>query len=89
MANPHKTPVYEIQLGIRRDLASMFAATVTMTNNRITSFDRDERGMETLQVVLIIAVAAIILALIVNKWEDIRTWAVEAIDAVTEFKTGD
>ena len=62
---------------------------ISNMRNRLAKFNNDERGMETLQVVLIIAVAAIILALIVNKWDDIRDWAVEAIDAVTEFETGD
>ena len=61
----------------------------TNLRNKVANFNNDERGMETLQVVLIIAVAAIILALIVNKWDDIRDWAVEAIDAVTDFETGD
>jgi len=54
---------------------------------RIADFDRDERGMETLQVVLIVAVAAIILALIVNQWPNIKSWAESAIKAVTNFKT--
>ena len=61
----------------------------TNLRNKVANFNNDERGMETLQVVLVIAVAAIILALIVNKWDDIRDWAVEAIDAVTDFETGD
>lgn len=43
--------------------------------------------METLQIVLIVAVAAIILALIVNQWPNIKTWAQNAIQAVTNFKT--
>jgi membrane protein YdbS with pleckstrin-like domain len=54
---------------------------------RLAHFDKDERGMETLQVVLIVAVAAIILALIVNQWPNIKTWAENAIKAVTGFKT--
>ena len=55
--------------------------------NRIARFHKNQKGLETLQVVLIIAVAAIILALIVNQWPDIRDWAVEAITAVTDFTT--
>jgi hypothetical protein len=57
----------------------------TMTNlkQRMASFDQDERGMETLQTVLIVAVAAMILALIVSQWDTIQTWAVNAINQVT------
>lgn len=60
---------------------------LTKIRQRIANFDKDERGMETLQVVLIVAVAAIILALIVNQWPNIKTWAENAIKAITGFKT--
>jgi ABC-type microcin C transport system permease subunit YejE len=60
---------------------------VSTIRQRIASFNQDERGMETLQIVLIVAVAAIILALIVNQWPNIKTWAQNAIQAVTNFKT--
>ncbi len=53
--------------------------------NRISRFNKDQRGLETLQVVLIIAVAAIILALIVNQWPNIKSWAEQAIQAITGF----
>lgn len=35
---------------------------------------KDESGLETLQVVAILAVAAIILAVIKFFWKDIKTW---------------
>lgn len=60
---------------------------ISKIRQRIANFDKDERGMETLQVVLIVAVAAIILALIVNQWPNIKTWAENAIKAITGFKT--
>lgn len=60
---------------------------LTSLRQRIARFNSDERGMETLQVVLIVAVAAIILALIVNQWPNIKSWAENAIKAVTNFKT--
>ena len=62
---------------------------VNQIRKRIASFHNNEKGMETLQVVLIIAVAAIILALIVNQWEAIRDWATSAIEAITDFETGE
>ena len=55
--------------------------------NRILNFNKNQKGLETLQVVLIIAVAAIILALIVNQWPGIKSWAENAISAITGFST--
>jgi membrane protein YdbS with pleckstrin-like domain len=60
---------------------------ISNIRQRIAKIYRDERGMETLQVVLIVAVAAIILALIVNQWPNIKSWAEQAIQAITGFKT--
>ena len=56
---------------------------ITKLRQRIANFDKNEEGMETLQTVLIIAIAAIILALIVTQWEGIKTWATTAIKGVT------
>ena len=50
---------------------------------RMKTLREDQRGLETLQVVLIIAVAAVILALLVNMWPNIRNWASGAIDYIT------
>ena len=66
----------------------------TSLNNlkqRIASFDQDERGMETLQAVLIIAIAAMILALVVNQWGSISSWAVKTLNSVmgTDTTTAD
>ena len=47
---------------------------------------RDESGMETLQVVLIIAVAAVILAIFVRLWPEIRDWAEQVIEDITTFE---
>ena len=59
---------------------------VTNLRNRIARFHNNESGMEALQTVLIIAVAAIILALFVNQWATIKSWAESAIKAITGFK---
>ena len=60
-----------------------------MMQNRFSRFHRNQKGLETLQVVLIIAVAAIILALIVNQWPNIRDWANDMIDYVVEDENMD
>ena len=56
---------------------------LTIAKRKVASFDQDERGMETLQTVLIVAVAAMILALIVSQWDTISDWVVNAINQVT------
>ena len=57
--------------------------SLSTIKRQIRSFDQDERGMETLQTVLIIAVAAMILALVVSQWDTISDWVVNAINQVT------
>jgi len=42
--------------------------------NSLKKSHRDARGLETLQVVAILAVAAIILAVIRVFWNDIKKW---------------
>ena len=41
---------------------------------RLRRFHRDDRGIETLQAVMIIAVAALILALVKLFWFDVKNW---------------
>lgn len=43
----------------------------------------DERGLETLQVVMIIAIAALILALIKTTWPTITAWFNKLVQAIT------
>ncbi|HZV06358.1 MAG TPA: hypothetical protein VE999_14860 [Gemmataceae bacterium] len=43
----------------------------------------DERGLETLQVVMIIAVAALILALVKAFWPNIKQWFTNLVNAIT------
>jgi hypothetical protein len=59
---------------------------LNLFRNRLANFHREERGMETLQVVLIIAVAAVILAVFVRLWPEIRDWAEEVINNITSFE---
>ena len=47
----------------------------------------DEQGLETLQVVMIIAVAAVILALVKSQWGNITTWFNNTVKAITGWTT--
>lgn len=48
----------------------------------------DERGLETLQVVMIIAIAALILALIKAYWPQVRTWFETLVNNILGWNTG-
>ena len=51
----------------------------------VKRFHNEEKGMEALQVVLIIAVAAVIMAFFVRFWPDVRDWAEEVITNLIDF----
>ena len=54
---------------------------------KLSKFHRDEAGLEALQVVMIIAIAALILIAIRNKWPEIRDWMNEQLDGIMEFES--
>jgi hypothetical protein len=53
--------------------------------NVLRCVHKDEEGIETLQAVMIIAVAAVILALVKSKWPDVKTWFNKALQDITGF----
>ena len=64
----------------------MKAPRLTTFRKRIRRFHANQKGLETLQVVLIIAVAAVILAFIVNSWETISGWAGQVLQDIVDFE---
>jgi uncharacterized protein involved in cysteine biosynthesis len=52
---------------------------------RLRAFHRDECGLEALQVVMIIAVAALILALVKLFWSDIKNWVTPLIAKIIDW----
>ncbi len=48
----------------------------------IARIHNDERGMETLQTVMLIAVAAIVLLFVKMYWEQIKEWFEGLVDQV-------
>ena len=60
---------------------------MTQIRARVARFNKNQKGLETLQTVLIIAVAAVILAFVVNQWEGIEMWAEGVITDITSFGT--
>lgn len=46
----------------------------------VKKFDSDEQGIEAIQAVLILAIAAVAFLTIQPAWDTIRQWAADAID---------
>ena len=46
-------------------------------------FDRDQDGMEAMQIVMIIAVAAIVLLFVKGQWSNISSWADGLVNEIT------
>jgi len=55
-----------------------------MLKKMIKKFHLDQRGLETLQVVMIIAIAAIVAIAIFAIWNRVKPWADEKIDEVID-----
>ena len=53
---------------------------------RLTRFHNDERGLEALQVVMIIAVAALVLALVKLFWSDVKNWVTSLVGDILGWK---
>lgn len=55
---------------------------------KLRRIHNDEQGMEALQVVMIIALAAVVLFFIRNYWTTIQTWLNGATTNITQWTTG-
>lgn len=52
----------------------------------LRTLHEDEEGMEALQVVMIIAIGAVILLAIIKLWPTIKSWFTSETSEVTNFK---
>ena len=57
-----------------------------MLKNAVARFHNDQRGMETLQTVMLIAVAAIVLLFVKTYWEEIQDWFSGLVDQVLDWE---
>lgn len=60
--------------------------SATKIKSQLNKFHNDEAGLEALQVVMIIAIAAVFLIFIKTQWNTIKSWAEGLIKGVTDFK---
>ncbi|MCU0703148.1 MAG: hypothetical protein MUF18_04065 [Fimbriiglobus sp.] len=54
--------------------------------SRLLQFHRDDRGLEALQVVMIIAIAALVLALVKLFWSDVKNWVTPLVANIVDWK---
>ena len=52
----------------------------------VRRFHDDERGLEAMQVVMIIAIAALILALVKLFWSDVKNWVTPLLADIIGWK---
>ncbi|MBL8798564.1 MAG: hypothetical protein JNM56_32005 [Planctomycetia bacterium] len=52
----------------------------------LRAFHEDEDGMEALQVVIIVAIAAVVLGLLKIFWPEIKSWTRAAVKNLTSWK---
>lgn len=57
----------------------------TSLKKSVARIHNDERGLEALQVVMIVAIAAIFLIFVKTQWTTIKGWAEGLINQVTSF----
>ncbi len=51
----------------------------------IKNFHDDEDGLEALQIVMILAIAAVVLIFVKTQWGTIKTWAENLLNQITSF----
>jgi Flp pilus assembly pilin Flp len=56
-----------------------------MIRKAIARLHRDEQGIEALQAVLVMAIAAVILAVVKAKWPSIKTFFNGGVDGAVTF----
>jgi Flp pilus assembly pilin Flp len=55
--------------------------------NAVRRFHQDEAGLEALQVVMIVAIAAIVLITVKTKYPEIRDWFIAKVDDIMQFES--
>ena len=57
--------------------------------NVLKKFHRNEAGLEALQVVMIIAIAALFLIAVKFQWQTIETWFKGLVESITSWQPTD
>ena len=53
----------------------------------LRSFHEDEEGMESLQVVMIVAIGAVVLLVLKLMWPSIKGWVMSAVGKITRWRS--
>jgi L-lactate permease len=62
--------------------------SITAITNRLRKFNDDEAGIESLQVVMICAIAAIVLVAFAAVGDDIYGWCEDKVSELTDWSIG-
>ena len=62
---------------------SQILATLRQVSDRIQKFDNDEDGIESIQVVMILAFGAVVMVAAWAFWDEISSWAKGKIGELT------
>ena len=60
---------------------------LTNIKNAARKFHNDEAGLEALQVVMIVAIAAVVLITVKLKYPEVRDWFNEQVDEIMTFES--
>jgi len=60
-------------------------SAITKITTSLKKFHNNEEGLEALQVVMIIAVAALALLIVKSRWSQISTWFQQKVDEVIKW----
>jgi Flp pilus assembly pilin Flp len=56
-----------------------------MIRKALARIHRDEQGIEALQAVMVMAVAAVVLALVKTQWPSVKTYFTTKVNNITTF----
>lgn len=80
-SDSQSNPVNLLTLTWRTTMSKLI--TLASIRNAAKKFHSDERGLEALQVVMIIAVAAIVMLLVKNNYETLKGWMETLVGEIT------
>src|SRR5215203_1894312 len=61
----------------------VFGGSGSMIRNTLARIHRDEQGIEALQAVMVMAVAAVVLALVKTQWPSVKTYFTTKVANIT------
>ncbi len=83
-SGPERIRHRKLTMSLRFFQESLKMSKLTQLKNSISSFHNDERGLEALQTVMILAIAAVALILIKNHWPQVKKFFDDNMGTITK-----